>query len=112
MLAIKLELLPLTLLLLIISSYMNKEASRSPAGSNYQKWGEINFLSIMEKKPCIDSLNGWWLLHPLAGQLSGWQVLCSVVLADDGQSIPCHRLLLSAASKFFHGKFVIHAESL
>ena len=38
--------------------------------------------------------------------------LTDVMLAADGQSIPCHRVLLAAASKFFHNKFVVHPESL
>ncbi len=38
--------------------------------------------------------------------------LTDVMLAAEGQSIPCHRVLLAAASKFFHWKFVTHPESL
>ncbi len=38
--------------------------------------------------------------------------LTDVMLSAEGQSIPCHRVLLAAASKFFHDKFVIHPESL
>ncbi len=38
--------------------------------------------------------------------------LTDVMLAAEGQSIPCHRVLLAAASKFFHGKFVINSESV
>ncbi len=38
--------------------------------------------------------------------------LTDVMLASEGQSIPYHRVLLAAASKFFHGKFVVHPESL
>ncbi len=38
--------------------------------------------------------------------------LTDVMLAAEGQSIPCHRVLLAAASKFFHGKFVINPESV
>ncbi len=38
--------------------------------------------------------------------------LTDVMLAAEGQSIPCHRVLLAAASKFFHDKFVVHPESL
>ena len=38
--------------------------------------------------------------------------LTDVMLAAEGQSIPCHRVLLAAASKFFHGKFVVKPESL
>ncbi len=38
--------------------------------------------------------------------------LTDVMLAAEGQSIPCHRVLLAAASKFFYDKLVIHAESL
>ena len=38
--------------------------------------------------------------------------LTDVMLSAEGQSIPCHRVLLAAASKFFHGKLVIHPESL
>ncbi len=34
------------------------------------------------------------------------------MLAAEGQSIPCHKVLLAAASKFFHGKFVVNPESL
>ncbi len=37
--------------------------------------------------------------------------LTDVMLAAEGQSIPCHRVLLAAASKFFHDKFVVHPES-
>ncbi len=35
-----------------------------------------------------------------------------MMLTAEGQSIPCHRVLLAAASKFFHDKFVTHPESL
>ena len=38
--------------------------------------------------------------------------LTDVMLAAEGQSIPCHRVLLAAASRFFHGKFVINPESV
>ena len=38
--------------------------------------------------------------------------LTDVMLAADGQPIPCHRVLLAAASTFFHDKFVTHPESL
>ena len=38
--------------------------------------------------------------------------LTDVMLTAEGQSIPCHRVLLAAASKFFHDKFVTHPESL
>ncbi len=38
--------------------------------------------------------------------------LTDVMLAAEGQSIPCHRVLLAAASKFFHEKFVVYPESL
>ncbi len=38
--------------------------------------------------------------------------LKDVMLAAEGQSIPCHRVLLAAASKFFYDKFVVHPESL
>ena len=38
--------------------------------------------------------------------------LTDVMLAAEGQSIPCHRVLLAAASKFFHDKFVVNPESL
>ena len=38
--------------------------------------------------------------------------LTDVMLAAEGQSIPCHKVLLAAASKFFHGKFVVNPESL
>ncbi len=38
--------------------------------------------------------------------------LTDVMLAAEGQSIPCHRVLLAAASKFFHDKFVVHPESV
>ncbi len=38
--------------------------------------------------------------------------LTDVMLAAEGQSIPCHRVLLAAASTFFHDKFVVHPESL
>ncbi len=38
--------------------------------------------------------------------------LTDVMLAAEGQSIPCHRVLLAAASKFFHDKFVVKPESL
>ncbi len=38
--------------------------------------------------------------------------LKDVMLAAEGQSIPCHRVLLAAASEFFHDKFVIHPKSL
>ncbi len=38
--------------------------------------------------------------------------LTDIMLATDGQSIPCHRVLLAAASQFFHDKFVTNPESL
>ena len=38
--------------------------------------------------------------------------LTDVMLAAEGQSIPCHKVLLSAASQFFRDKFVLHPESL
>ncbi len=38
--------------------------------------------------------------------------LTDVMLAADGQSIPCHRVILSAASKFFFDKFEVHPESV
>ncbi len=38
--------------------------------------------------------------------------LTDVMLAAEGQSIPCHKVLLAAASKFFHGKFVVKPETL
>ncbi len=39
--------------------------------------------------------------------------LTDVMLAAEGQCIPCHRVLLPAASQFFHhGNFVVHPESL
>ncbi len=38
--------------------------------------------------------------------------LTDVMLAAEGQSIPCHKLLLSAASQFFHDKFVVHPDPL
>ena len=34
------------------------------------------------------------------------------MLAAEGQSIPCHRILLAAASKFFYDTFVLNAETL
>ncbi len=34
--------------------------------------------------------------------------LTDVMLAAEGQSIPCHKVLLAAASTFFHDKFVVH----
>ncbi len=38
--------------------------------------------------------------------------LTDIMLAAEGQSIPCHRVLLAAASQFFHEKFVTNLESL
>ncbi len=38
--------------------------------------------------------------------------LTDIMLAADGRSIPCHRVLLAAASQFFHEKFVTNPESL
>ncbi len=38
--------------------------------------------------------------------------LTDIMLAADGRSIPCHRVLLAAASQFFHDKFVTNPESL
>ncbi len=38
--------------------------------------------------------------------------LTDVMLAADGQSIPCHKVLLAASSKFFHDKFITNPESL
>ncbi len=39
-------------------------------------------------------------------------LLTDVMLAADGRSIPCHKVLLAAASKFFHDKFITNPESL
>ncbi len=39
-------------------------------------------------------------------------LLTDVMLAADGQSIPCHKVLLAAASKFFYDKFITNLESL
>ena len=39
-------------------------------------------------------------------------LLTDVMLAAEGQSIPCHKVLLAAASKFFHEKFITNPESL
>ena len=38
--------------------------------------------------------------------------LTDVILPADRHSIPCHMVLLAAASTFFHDKFVPHSESL
>ncbi len=38
--------------------------------------------------------------------------LTDVMLSAEGQSIPCHKVLLSAASQFFRDKFVLHPESM
>ncbi len=38
--------------------------------------------------------------------------LTNVMLAAEGRSLPCHKVLLSAASKFFHDKFITNPESL
>ncbi len=38
--------------------------------------------------------------------------LTDVMLVADGQSIPCHKVLLAAASKFFHAKFVTNLNTL
>ncbi len=38
--------------------------------------------------------------------------LTDVMLAADGQSIACHRVILSAASEFFFDKFEVHPESV
>ncbi len=38
--------------------------------------------------------------------------LTDVMLAAEGRSIPCHKVLLAAASKFFHDKFITNPESL
>ncbi len=38
--------------------------------------------------------------------------LTDVMLAAEGQSIPCHKVLLAAACKFFHDKFIAHPDSL
>ncbi len=46
------------------------------------------------------------------GDLLQQDELTDVMLAAEGQSIPCHRVLLAAASKFFYDKFVVHPESL
>ncbi len=37
--------------------------------------------------------------------------LTDVMLVAEGQSVPCHRVLLAAASMFFYDKFVRHPES-
>ncbi len=44
--------------------------------------------------------------------LSEQDHMTDVMLAADGQSIPCHRVLLAAASKFFFDKFEVHPESV
>ncbi len=38
--------------------------------------------------------------------------LTDVMLVADGQSIPCHKVLLAASSRFFYDKFVVNQESL
>ncbi len=38
--------------------------------------------------------------------------LTDVMLAAEGRSIPCHKVLLTAASNFFHDKFIINPKSL
>ncbi len=38
--------------------------------------------------------------------------LTDVMLAADGQSIPCHKVLLAASSKFFHDKFITYPDSM
>ncbi len=38
--------------------------------------------------------------------------LTDVMLAAEGRSIPCHKMLLAAASKFFRDKFITNPESL
>ena len=38
--------------------------------------------------------------------------LTDVMLAAEGRSIPCHKVLLAAASKFFYDKFITNPESL
>ncbi len=38
--------------------------------------------------------------------------LADVMLATEGRSIPCHKVLLAAASKFFYDKFITNPESL
>ncbi len=38
--------------------------------------------------------------------------LTDVLLAAQGRSIPCHKVLLAAASKFFHDKFITNPETL
>ncbi len=38
--------------------------------------------------------------------------LTDVMLAAEGRSIPCHKVLLAAASKFFRGKFITNPEAL
>ncbi len=38
--------------------------------------------------------------------------LTDVMLAAEGRSIPCHKVLLAAATKFFRYKFITHPESL
>ncbi len=39
-------------------------------------------------------------------------LLTDVMLATESRSIPCHNVLLAAASKFFHEKFITSTESL
>ncbi len=46
------------------------------------------------------------------GNLFQQDHLTDVVLAAEGQSIPCHKVLLAAASKFFNDKFITHPEAL
>ncbi len=38
--------------------------------------------------------------------------LTDVTLAAEGRSIPCHKVLVAAASKFFYDKFITNPESL
>ncbi len=46
------------------------------------------------------------------GKLFQQEILCDVMLMAEGQSIPCHKFLLAAASEYFYDRLVLDIESL
>ncbi len=46
------------------------------------------------------------------GKLFQHEILCDVMLMAEGQSIPCHKFLLAAASEYFYVRLVLDTESL
>ncbi len=46
------------------------------------------------------------------GNLFQQETLCDVMLMSEGQSIPCHKFLLAAASEYFYDRLVVDTEAL